>query len=71
MAGYRILSLFQAIAVIFMAISILDFTDVIGLNVAFGFALTGWWTVYAFWGYLIALVGLLQLVKAFIVRERD
>lgn len=71
MAGYRILSLFQAITVLFLAISVLDTNDLIGLNAAFGFALTGWWSVAAFWGYLIALAGVLQLVKAFVVRERD
>ncbi|MHA1219583.1 MAG: hypothetical protein ACTSSN_05700 [Candidatus Heimdallarchaeaceae archaeon] len=71
MAGYRIISLFQAIASLFLALSVFDFGNIIMLNLAFNFGMNPWWTTYTFWGYLIALIAILQLVKAFIVRERE
>ena len=71
MAGYRIISLIQGIVALFLSLTILDAGDVIGMNSAFAFQLTGWWTMYAFWAYLVALIALLQVVKAFIVRERN
>jgi len=70
MAGYRIISLIQGIVALFLAISILDFENILGMNDAFALA-TGWWSVYALWAYLIALIAILQVVKAFIVRERN
>ena len=71
MSGYRILSIFQAIAALFLALTVFDFGDIMGLNLALSFGMSPWWTVYTFWGYLIALIAILQLVKAFIVKERD
>ncbi len=70
MAGYRIISLIQGIIALFLGLTVLDATDVIGMNTAFAFQLTGWWSMYAFWAYIIALIAILQIVKAFIVRER-
>jgi hypothetical protein len=71
MAGYRIISLIQGIVALFLGLSVLDAGQVIGMNNAFAFQLIGWWTVYAFWAYLIAVIAILQIVKAFIVRERE
>ncbi len=71
MAGYRIISLFQAIASLFLALSVFDYGGLIGLNSALNLILGTWWGPYTFWAYLIVLIAILQLVKAFIVRERD
>jgi hypothetical protein len=71
MAGYRIISLFQSVAGLFLALTVFDFAGVIGLNAALNFGMSPYWTVYTFWGYIIALIAILQVVKAFIVRERD
>ncbi len=71
MAGYRIISLIQAIASLFLALTVFDFADVIGLNAGLNFGISPYWSVYAFWGYIVALIAILQVVKAFIVRERD
>ncbi len=71
MAGYRIISLFQAVFGLFLALSVFDFADAIGLNVALNFGISPYWSVYAFWGYIIAVIAILQVVKAFIVRERE
>ncbi len=71
MAGYRIISLIQAVVSLFLALTVFDFEGVIGLNTALNFGITPYWSVYAFWGYIIALIAILQVVKAFIVRERD
>lgn len=70
MAGYRIISLIQGIVALFLGLTILDFENIIGMNNAFGLT-SGWWSIYALWAYLIALIALLQIVKAFIVRERS
>ncbi len=71
MAGYRIISLIQGVISLFLALSILDADGLIGMNAAFGFAVAAsWWSMYAFWAYLIALIAILQVVKAFTVRER-
>ncbi|MCE7741936.1 MAG: hypothetical protein GOP50_05715 [Candidatus Heimdallarchaeota archaeon] len=71
MAGYRIISLIQGIIALFLGLTVLDAGDIFGMNAAFGFVLTGWWSMYAFWAYLIALIALLQIAKAITVRERD
>jgi len=70
MAGYRIISLIQGLIALFLGLSVLDFENIIGMNSAFALT-TGWWSVYALWAYLIALIAILQIVKSFIVRERD
>jgi len=75
MAGYRIISLIQGIITLFLTISILDAEGLLGMNAAFGLlavsaATMSWWSIFAFWAYLIALIALLQIVKAFTVRER-
>ena len=70
MAGYRILSFFQSIITLFTAVSVLDFAVDFGMNEAFFGSLTStWWSEYAFWAYLFALIAILQLVKCFIVTE--
>jgi hypothetical protein len=70
MSGYRIISLIQAVIALFCALTILDFDGIIGLNIALAFT-TGWWSVYAFWAYSLTLIAILQIVKAFIVKERN
>ena len=75
MAGYRIISLIQGVVSLFLAISLLDAEGLLGMNLAFGLAnvsaaVVSWWSIFAFWAYLVALIALLQVVKAFIVRER-
>ncbi len=70
MAGYRILSFFQSIFILFTAVSILDLSVEFGMNEAFfGASTSDWWSVFAFWAYLFAVVAILQLVKCFIVTE--
>ncbi len=72
MAGYRILSLIQSVFILFTAISVLDATDGIGMNLAFfGGSSTFWWSSYAFWAYCFAMVAILQIVKAFTVQEKN
>ena len=69
MAGYRILSLFQSIFTLFTAVSVLDYAVNFGMNEAFFSTPSTWWSEFAFWAYLFALVAILQLVKCFIVTE--
>ena len=70
MAGYRILSFFQSIFILFTAVSILDVAVEFGMNEAFfGTSTSAWWSTFAFWAYLFAVVAILQLVKCFIVTE--
>ena len=76
MTGYRIISFIQGIVSLFLALSLLDAEGLITMNAAFGLskvsdAVMSWWSIFAFWAYLIALIALLQIVKAFIVKERD
>ena len=70
MTGYRILSLFQSIFSLFAVVSVLDEAVDFGMNEAFfGSSTSEWWSVFAFWAYLFAVVAILQLVKCFIVKE--
>jgi len=71
MAGYRILSLIQSVFILFTAISVLDATDGIGMNAAFfGSSTSFWWSPFALWAYCFAVVAILQIVKAFVVKEK-
>lgn len=70
MAGYRILSFFQSIFSLFAVVSVLDEAVDFGMNDAFfGTSTSAWWSMFAFWAYLFAVVAILQLVKCFIVTE--
>ena len=72
MAGYRVISLIQSLLILLCGISVFDMTDVIGMNTAFfGAGMSDFWNIFAFWAYCAAVVGILQLVKAFIVQEKN
>ncbi|MHA1983345.1 MAG: hypothetical protein ACW967_03245 [Candidatus Hodarchaeales archaeon] len=70
MDNFRIFSFIQALIVLLGSVSFLEFhvSDVrlIWINNLLGLT-TGsqFWNHYAFWAYLVFLVGILQLVKAF------
>lgn len=71
MAGYRIMSIFQAIFIAVASVSVLDLEIDFGFNdLLFGEGASGWWSVFPFWAYLFALVAILQFIKAFTVKER-
>ena len=60
----------KTVPILLAALVAIAILPVMGMNDAFALA-TGWWSVYALWAYLIALIAILQVVKAFIVRERN
>ena len=68
MAGYKIISAIQTVIGLFLAVSMVDSFDAIGMNAAFFGTSSAWWNVFAFWGYLVAGIFLLQLVKVFTVK---
>ena len=65
------MSILQFIFIIFAGLVALDLAIDFGLNTAFfGAPLgAGWWSTFAFFGYLFAAVAILQLVKAITVED--
>lgn len=68
MAGYKIISAIQTLIGLFLAFSLVDGMSAIGMNDAFFGTISAWWNPFTFWGYLIAAIFLLQLVKVFTVK---
>ena len=64
------MSIIQGLVIIFAGLVTLDLAVDFGLNQAFfGGSTSGWWSSFAFLGYLFAVVAILQLVKAFTVED--
>jgi len=68
MAGYKIISAIQTLIGLFLAFSMVDYLSAIGMNDAFFGTISAWWNIFTFWGYLVAAIFLLQLVKVFTVK---
>ena len=69
--AYKVLTVLQSIFILICGISVLDLAVDFGFNNAlFGAdnalgltSTSGWWNIFAFWGYCFLLVGLFQLIK--------